>query len=171
MIPVLVLLSACSVKVVSFENSGADFKSYHTFSVENPVRKADKASADSERDDRLEEAIQKQMESRGYTLSKLGDLIVEYRVLVERKSDVNIDPLRYRGYSTPYYRVSKRTYREGILMIDIYDGVTSRLAWQASLDLKINRKSKSTEGAVQASIEKIFETYPYKAGSDKRVVE
>jgi len=121
--------------------------------------------------DRLEAAIQNQMEIRHYQKSRLADLIIFYRILVDQQVDYRAD--NYPNYYDPYtgyatYRVRRSEYDQGTLSIEMKDDRTDKLVWQGSLDFKIKSNSKlSQREIVDQSIALIFDEYPFRAGNSK----
>lgn len=83
---------------------------------------------------RLKQAIQTQMEGRGYTLSSNDpDLLVNAQVVVQEKNanrGYYPYPYYYGYYHWGYNNMSSRDYKEGDIVVDLIDQSQRQLVWQ-----------------------------------------
>lgn len=171
---ILLLLQTCApAKVVKFLNDELDYSQYKTYRLIN--YKSDDKSYDEEGlafFTHVENAINKNMTDKGYLARDKPDLITRYEIVsttTTESNNRNYDPY---GYNNRYYTPSgwnsvKRT--EGVILIEIRDRKKKKLVWQGSLDLKYSKKTEP-QVTLSESIDRIFTTYPYSAGSNEKVI-
>jgi Domain of unknown function (DUF4136) len=167
MAAVAVLLTACaSVRVSSDYDHGAGFSQYHAYAwlprthtrSQNPlaVRHA-------------QEAIDAEMHKKGYTLvSDLdgADIVVDFTLSAKERVDVQSYPVAYRGpwlWGRRYYgdQIDVRTYREGSLTIDIFDGRTHQSVWTGKATKELSRAElEHSRAPVQAATTAVLATFP-----------
>ena len=169
----LLLIFGCSTpKVVSVYNDGLDFSKYESYRVNNPMDKDHQDEQDYAAYDKLEHAIENQMNTRGYVTSSIPDIYVSYRFILDPKiqyKSTNYDPISGNNNSSPA-RVKRTKFDEGILMIEITERARRRMVWQCSLDLKVNKKKKNID-VISESVSMIFDNYLYEAGKNKAIRE
>jgi hypothetical protein len=130
------------------------------------------------------EAIEIEMNSRGYQKSDNPDLLVNFNVMIQDKTKVTTTPSTpymgggyygYRGYGAwGGYGYGTDThvsqYTEGTFNIDLVDARKKQLVWEAVAIGRINDKFKDElEERVREGVPKFFELYPYVAGSGMHV--
>ncbi len=169
----LVLAGCSSVKVVSFENPRVNFADFQEYSLKKPVSNTGELSAEGRQFiDRLENTIKEEMGKRGYELTYSPDLEVSYDIVSSRQRDTNVNrnPFWYNPwfYGTTY-NVYQYNYTESIVMIEMKDLNTGKIAWQGSLDLRYTRNSKKKDQIIPEAIQNIFKDYPYVSGSNTKV--
>lgn len=169
-----VVLAGCSsVKVVSFESPRARFADYEEYTIKRPMAEDRELSAEGRAFiERIEGDIKEEMGSRGYSLTYSPDIEISYDVVSSRQRDTNVNrsPFWYNPwfYGTTY-NVYQYNYTESIVMVEIKDLNSGKLAWQGSLDLRYTRNSKRKDDILPEAIHNIFSSYPYVAGSSKKV--
>jgi Domain of unknown function (DUF4136) len=161
------LLAACaSVRVSSDYDHRASFSNYHTYAwlpreharSQNPltVRHA-------------QEAIDAEMQKKGYSLtSNVGsaDFVVDFTLASKERLDVQSYPVAYRGpwlWGRGYYgeQIDVRKYREGSLVIDIFDGQTHQPVWTGKATKELSRAElEHSKGPVQAATTAVLGTFP-----------
>jgi len=174
-------ISACSSSgsLRSAYDDNVDFAQYRTYNYfedagRNPNRYQSLFSQ------YMIEAIDKEMQARGYTKSDNPDLLVNFNARLEDKTKVTTSPSMgmtggYYGYRGGFYdpwmgygygtdtHVSQ--YTEGTYNIDLVDPKTKKLVWEAvgvgklTEDKLANMKQLIAEG-----VPKYFELYPFVAG-------
>jgi len=169
----LFAISACSVKVVSFENPRVNFGKFEEYTLKRPMA-GDKELTPEGRQfiDNFEKAINTEMKKRGYNLTYSPDLEVHYDIVSSRQRNTNVNrsPYYYNPwYYGNYYNVYQTNYTESIIIIDLKDATTGKTVWQGSLDLRYTRGSKTTDKTIPEAVSRIFSDYPYTAGSSKKV--
>lgn len=169
-----IFIAGCSsVKVVSFESPRANFTNFHEYTLKRPVTNTGELSPEGQQFiDGIESTIQQEMRSRGYELTYSPDLEISYDIVSSRQQDTNVSrsPFWYNPwlYGTAY-NVYQQNYTESIVMIEMRDVATGKIAWQGSLDLRYTRSSKRKENILPDAIHNIFSEYPYVAGSNRKV--
>lgn len=134
------------------------------------------------------EAIEIEMNKRGYTKSSNPDILLNFNAYIQDKTKVTQTPSMgppmgmggYYGYRGGYYgawggygygtetRVSQ--YEEGTFNIDIVDAKKQQLVWEAVAvgkitdDLRENLRQRVLEG-----VPEFFALYPFVAGSSTPV--
>ena len=161
----LILVTGCnSFQVITHLNEKADFSKFHTFKTINDLERPGNTDAYNEYIE-LDRAIAEKMKSRGYKEELDADLGVHYRIILNKESEVNFDRNRAAYLYTTNQPMITR-YTQGVLIIEMRDRQTRKVVWQASLDLRINRK-KDLEGAIENTVNYIFNEYPFQAGSNQ----
>lgn len=172
---ILCLLSfGCSTpKVVKYLDSDLDFSQYQTYRLIN--YKSEDKSYDEEGLAlfmQIEEAINNNMQEKGYEPTSKADLVARYEIVSTTATENNrgYDPYGYnRSYYDPYRTWNNRKYIEGVILIELRDKKRKKLVWQGSLDLKYAKKEEPKETLTKA-INHIFDTYPYRAGSNEVII-
>ena len=172
------LFLACTTqKVLTLTGSKTNFGSYYTYRIEHPPIPKD--SADTEADnfiDKIEKTVKIQMDSRGYEMTPLADLVIDYKLILENKVDYRVDDSyyyrnSYQYYSYPYYPyVQKKEYIRGTLIVEIREDYGDALVWEGSLNLKYSKRSnKNKASPIENAFDMIFCEYPYTAGNPNPV--
>lgn len=173
----LFLIHCGGPRIVFFHNDGVDFGEYRTFNIRHPY------GTDQVVNERIEQMtaniegkLSQEMQSRQYTLSDRGDLIVQYSISLNPNSQTDFQqgvPFT-RGGFLPYYDpffMNNRTYDfiEGVVIAELMDRNTRKLVWQASREVKYNPGRENTEEIIIKTINELFETYNYVAGKSAPV--
>lgn len=174
-------ISACSSSgsLRSDYDDSADFSQYRTYNYfDDAGRNPDQYQ--SLFSQYMIEAIDKEMQSRGYTRSDNPDLLVNFNAQLQDKTKVTTSPSMgmtggYYGYRGGFYdpwmgygygtdtHVSQ--YTEGTYNIDLVDPNTKKLVWEAvgvgklTEDKLANMKQLIAEG-----VPRYFALYPFRAG-------
>ena len=160
----LIFISACNPKVVSYVNQKAKFKDFETYRIVSA--KADSKNVTPDNTlifDLIKDNIHNQMKIRSYQPSNISpDLTLRYEVTSSTRVETNTNQMG--PYSYP--QISTRTFYESVLLIELFDS-NQKLVWQGSYDLKQMRKEKKTTIAIEKAIGYIFTSYPYRALSSK----
>ncbi|WP_420581463.1 DUF4136 domain-containing protein [Reichenbachiella sp.] len=164
-----VLQSCSSPKVIKFLNTDLDYSQYHTYRLIH-YKSDDKSYAAEGMTfyTEIENAIEQNMATKGYQPADRPDLITRYEIVSTTATETrnqNYDPYRYNYYIPP----TTKKYTEGIVLIELRDRKRKKLVWQGSLDLKYTMKGGAKLNLL-TSINRIFESYPYQAGSNKKLV-
>jgi Domain of unknown function (DUF4136) len=161
------LLTGCaSLRVSSDYDQHASFSRYHTYAwlpreharSQNPlaVRHA-------------QEAIDAEMHKKGYTLAPDldgADFVVDFTLSAKERLDVQSYPAAYRGpwlWGRGYYgdQIDLRTYREGSLVIDIFDGRTHQPVWTGKATKELSRAElEHSRAPVQAATTAVLAAFP-----------
>lgn len=166
---IFILIQSCAPsKVIKFLNSELDYSKYHTYRLINYKSDDKSYAADGMAFyNEIENGIKQNMQAKGYEPADRPDLIARYEIVSTTATETrnqNYDPYGYNYYIPP----TTKKFTEGIVLIELRDRKEKKLVWQASLDLKYNMRGEAKLTLLQ-SINRIFETYPYQAGSNDQV--
>jgi len=177
---VILAISCKGTQVVSFTNSSTDFSKFSTYRIV-PEQEGDEQFRDTSKVNLdLEDIIIEEIEARNYKYHPRADLRIHYRFIANTKTDYNVNTYSgygrtsyyYNPYSNRYYQpysVNKRNFYEAILLIELRDRTTGKSVWQGSLDMRYTKKVKDKKNVLPEAVREIFRSYPYVAGSSKRV--
>jgi hypothetical protein len=175
------LLAACSSgpKIKADYDPSVDFSQYQTFNFYNPMG-IENPSYSSLIGQMFREAITREMEQRGYTLSDNPDLMMNVSAILEDKTKVTTynDPMYggyygyRRGYYDPWYGYGYGTsthvsqYTEGTVNIDMVDAKAKRMVWEGIAVGRVNedRSNAEVREAINSGVSEMFSTYPFRAG-------
>ena len=154
----MLLYSCAAPKVVSYHDENVNFSEFETFNI---ATETDVAAQSTEEKDKIEAEILDEMEARGYRFSENGEMNVQYRIILEAKTNVHTDrrTTRYYGRQYRYYQTEVSRYSQGILLVEITDNRTHKLLWSSSLDLSFNQKSREKKD-LGGLIEMVFSKFP-----------
>lgn len=157
-----------------------DFSQYNTFGFFDPAQRTTTGPAyDTLIDQRLEEAISREMEARGYTRSDTPDLKINYSVVTQEVQEVRSAPSArpvypYYGYRGRYYDPWPSygydtwvvDYEKGSLLIDLVDAKTNQLVWEGAGEGRLSDEAKKDIGAaIPGAVGMVMGMYPFRAGS------
>jgi hypothetical protein len=168
----LLLIGGCSpeIRVYSDYDPDYDLKKYTSFGwiqTENIELGNNPLYYNELNDKRIKSAVQAQLISKGYTVSKDNpDLVVHYHIIVDDQSIVTTDPHGY--FYTPYWlhlRTNVQQYREGTLIIDIMDSKNNYLIWRgwAASAIEGTYTPERIDHLIKTAVTKIFRRFPKKA--------
>lgn len=170
------ILAACSSSPKIFVNQdpNADFSKYKTYNYESVLGTDERKGYRSILSNYMVAAVDREMQSRGYTLSDNPDLLVNFYIHTEEKIRTTQSPSMggYYGYRGGYYGAyggydtTVTQYTEGTLNIDLVDKETATLVWEGVTVGKITDKVRENlEAAVNAAVPEIMAQYTqYAAG-------
>jgi Domain of unknown function (DUF4136) len=162
--------AACSKFTIRTDRAaGADFARYRTFAwfPIADVPPDDQTTGDRALDKRIYEAIERQMEQKGYApaASTGSDLLLTYRLL---RTDGYEEPkLPYqaqwhRGAYLDALHASSDTYQRGTLIIDVVDRSSRELVWRGSASARLQPHTSydATVKRANAAIEQTLASFP-----------
>ena len=180
----LAAMSGCASKgtLRSAYDDSVDFAQYTTYNYYEDTRTgaSDYQSMFSQY---MVTAIDKEMQSRGYTLSDAPDLLINYNIKMQEKTKVTTSPSMgvsmssggYYGYRRGYYdpwvgygygsdtHVSQ--YTEGTFNIDLVDPKLKRLVWEAvGVGRITEEKLENMREGVRDGVPRYFALFPFVAG-------
>jgi hypothetical protein len=176
------IMSRCSgPKVIAFIGNDPDFGTYYTYRVQHP---SEPEAGDENFEAaiiKIEDAIGRPMMDRGYEPAEVSDIVVTYNLILDNKTDYRVDNMnrynrynQYSYYQNPYsypYWFERDDYTEGTLLVELREGLSNKLIWQGSLDMKYNKssssKKKKRNDPVENAFEMIFAEYYYVAGNSE----
>jgi hypothetical protein len=162
-------------------NPAAQFGTYKTFGF-FPQLATDKAGYESLFTSRMKEATRRVMESKGYTYTQDNpDLLLNFFANVQDKQEVRSTPesmhggpysMGYYGYRDPFYygmsspQVTTVNYKQGTVSIDLVDREKKILAWSATAEGRIQKKTLQNPGPViDALAQELMAPLPAAPGS------
>ena len=170
----LITLSACSsTQVMTDYKRKADFSSKRSYKIEHQpeINGVSAANINSLNKERIETALQLQLEQRGLNTAESPDVIVAYSL------SSRVEKSYYSTYHTPYYggrwgyygggmnssttTESATTY--GDLTIALIDAKTNELIWYSVVSKPLDSNIKNREAEINKVIEKVFVEFPIKA--------
>ena len=162
----LLMVSGClSPRYSSLVNPSADFSKYRTFYCSECLETMDsrRPGYDNPENRRLiRDAIQKELEHRGYTFQEdHPDLLVEFDLIIKEHIDTVVQRTtnyRYwRGFEADTYN-----YKVGTLIINIVDYNEGIILWQGGAESFLDINPADFESSVNKVVKSIFKKYPYK---------
>jgi hypothetical protein len=161
------LLAGCtSLRVSSDYDRGASFSNYHTYAW-LPREHARSQNPLAVRHAR--EAIEAEMQSKGYSLTTDpagADFVVDFTLGAKERLDVESYPVAYRGpwiRGGGYYgdRIDVRTYREGTLVIDIFDAATHQPVWTGRASKQLSRADlEHSQAPIREATSAVLAAFP-----------
>lgn len=172
------LLAACATtpKVTADYDRGTNFASYRTFAFYQPLA-TDQAGYESLVTQTLKDAVQREMESRGYQYAETGaQLLVNFNARVAKQTDVTQVPAMpmyygyrrgfYRGWAGYGYETQVDQYVEGTLNVDLIDAQRKQLVWEGVAKGRVTQKDQADrQAALRAAVTEIFSKFPFRAGN------
>ena len=177
-----ILLSACSSgpAIESDYDRTVDFSQYKTYAFFNPMG-IENPNYSSIFGSVFRDAIGKEMESRGYTVSDNPDLMINVSGRMQDKTKVTTtsDPYMgggYYGYRRGAYgtwggygygtQTHVSNYTEGTVNVDMVDRMQKRMVWEGIAVGRVNEKNTpdETRANIYSGIKEMFAGYPFRAG-------
>ncbi len=176
----LIIVASCStLKVTNHWDRDVDFKSFKTFSFYPWDKHNDEIVNEWDKKTILE-SIKEEMTRRGYKyVEEGGDLVVSVFVIIENKTSYQAYTNHYGyygggwGYYSPGWAygygwgpgyssttIHKVDYKEGTLIIDIFDSKTKNLIWQGIGVGEVKKNSDNRDARLSRAISHIFRRYP-----------
>ena len=185
---IIILLNSCSssVKVTSEYDKKADFSKYQTYYFHNAdIPESEYPSSLSAMNkQRIENAISKELNLKGYAKSLDPDIWVSYYFKVDDKTEYRTTT--YGGMYSPYYGggfygsyygyghswasySTTYNYQQGALIIDLVDVKANELIWYGIGTKTLDQNNSDPEATINAAIKKIFNSYLFYAGQKEPV--
>jgi hypothetical protein len=164
---VFVLGSCASSYVVNSDyDRNVNFRTYATYQIVNDTEgKGDPILNSSLNLNRINKAVNAEMQSRGYTVSQTNpDLIIKYQTDVrDRQYTQNMNPgFGYWGWWGN--NTQTRTYEQARLIINLIDSKSNQLVWQGWSTGEAKKPSKDQDAAIRDQVYRIMKQYPHRAG-------
>lgn len=174
---VSVALAGCASgpKIQADHDPSVDFSKYHTYNFFSPMG-IERRGYKSILGQMFREALSREMDSRGYTLSDDPDLLLNVSARLEDKTKVTTynDPNPYygyrRGYYDPWYGYGYGTqthvsqYTEGTVNIDMVDAAAKRMVWEGVAIGRVHegRSNAEIREEINSGVAKMFSQYPFR---------
>jgi hypothetical protein len=160
-----ILLSACASgpTIVSNTNPGTDFRVFQTYNFFQPLGTDRAGGVRTPLSSRLISSMNRELISRGMSLSDSPDLLVDFVVSAEDRIDIRSTPSHTvhrshwnRSFNTwPTYNTTVRQYTEGSLIIDLIDPATNTLVGEGGAQSRI-RSTEFTQQQIDEIVSKIM---------------
>lgn len=178
-----VLLTACAAPKPDLRSDydrSVDFSQYRTFDFFDRSERSGAGPAyDTLVDQRIETAIARELEARGYTRSESPDLLVNYSVVTQKVQEVRSAPSArpvypYYGYRGRYYDPWPSygydtwvvDYEKGSLIVDLVDARTRQLVWEGAGEGRVSDKAREDlDATINNAVGMVMGMYPFRAGS------
>lgn len=167
-LPLLLLLivSSCdTVKVYSDYDKSVDFTQYKTFAfMKSGIDKVEISDLDKKR---ILNAIDRQMQSKGFTKSETPDLLVN--IFTKSREEISVNQFNAGwgygwGYGWNPYMYGGQTYvtssTEGTLYIDLIDAKKKELVWQGEGSGTLSKDMNEKDAIVNDIVTQILAQYP-----------
>jgi len=176
----MVVLTACtpSVNIRSDYDHSVDFSQFKTYNYFNPMG-IENPNYSSLLGQMFRDAINTQMQAKGYVLSDNPDLLMNVSARMQEKTKVTTmsqpsyggyygyrggmyDPWGGYGYGTSTH-VSQ--YTEGTVNVDMVDIRNKRMVWEGVAIGRVNEKESNPElrQDINEGVAAMFENYPFRA--------
>jgi len=140
----------------------ANFSRYKTYSWQEV-----KAS-NSLWDDRIKDAVNAQLAAKGWTQVDNGAdvaIVAIKTTRTEKTLQTFYDGLgggwRWRGFGGfGESTTTEQDYKEGTLVVDMYDASTKQLIWRASAEDMLSDKAEKNEKNLEKGVAKMFKSFP-----------
>ena len=186
---VLPFLTGCaSLKVTYDYDKNVDFNQYKTYQFYGWAKGSEKNINSLDRE-RVQDAFAKEFKKRGLTYVKdNGDLIVSLFFVTKEKTETTAHTTgvgAYGGYYHGYYGYGPRwgwgpgfsystttytqhDYKEGTLIVNIFDAKAKKLIWEGIASDALKEKPEGREERIRYAVAKIMENYPVKPESEAK---
>ena len=167
----ILALASCSPEIRVYSDQDPDYqvRNFKTFDW------GQKANIEQDRnplhynelnDKRIKSAIERELSSRGYTITDSDpDLIIHYHIVIDDQSVIATEPYGY--FYGPYWlrtQTNIYSYSEGTLIIDLMDPKTNNLVWRGWATAAIDTITQDqTEEMINRAVAKIFKRFPASA--------
>jgi hypothetical protein len=173
------LLAACATgpRVSTDGDPQADYSRYRSFAFFEPLALESRGYS-TLLSERLKAEARRQMELRGFVYDAAApDLRINLNAFVEEKTQVVSTPAMDYGYYYSYRarayvgvpiwrdRTHVNQYTEGTVNVDLVDAGQKRLVWEGvAVGSAAGRSPAERRDRAVASVTKIFEAFPHRAG-------
>jgi hypothetical protein len=172
------VLASCSSgpKIFVNQDPNANFSTYKTYNYLEPLGTDERKGYRSVLSNYLISAMDREMQSRGYTKAADPNLWVNFHVYKEEKVRATSTPTMggYYGYRGGYYGAYRgygggydttvTQYTEGTLNIDIVDNKSDTLVWEGvAVGTITDKVRENLEAAANSVVSEVMVKYPYTA--------
>jgi len=178
---IIALMAACasSTNIQTDYDHSVDFSQYKTYGYYNPMG-IENPNYSSLLGQMFRDAIDIQMEQRGYVKSSNPDVLFNVSARLEDKTRVTTtsspgiygggyygyrygmyDPWGGYGYGTTTH-VSQ--YTEGTVNVDMVDPKLKRMLWEGVAIGRVKDKNDNLRQDIMTGVAEMFEGYPFRAG-------
>ena len=156
---ILTVGSARAQKIEKDYDHSKNFSDYKTFTWLRPPHLADPLM-----DSRLQDAINKELTSKGWTqVSQGADIGIVANGATQQQHSLTtfydgFGGWRWRGLGTATTTVD--TYTVGTLVVDLFDTKTKELVWRGTASDTLSDKPEKNTDKLNKAVEKLFKDFP-----------
>jgi hypothetical protein len=140
----------------------ANFAQYKTYSWEDVKVK------NSLWNDRIKNAVDAQLQAKGLTrVDSGGDVCIVAIATTQTQRTLNTfydgfgGGWRWRGFGgMGESTTTEQDYKEGTLIVDLYDAKTKQLIWRGSAEDTLSNKAEKNEKNLDKGVAKMFKKFP-----------
>jgi len=140
----------------------ANFTQYKTYSWQEIK------PADSLWDARIKDAVDAQLAAKGWTQVQSGGdvaIVAIKTTQTQRTLQTFYDGFgggwRWRGFGgMGESTTTEQDYKEGTLVVDLYDAKTKQLVWRGSVEDTVSDKAEKNEKNLDKAVAKMFKDFP-----------
>ena len=159
---VAMVASAFAQEVKSDFDHQADFSQYKTYSWQEIKTK------DPLWDSRIKSAVDAQLTAKGWTQVDSGGDVAIVAIATthtERTLQTFYDGMgggwRWRGFGgMGEATTTEQDYKEGTLLVDMYDAKTKQLIWRSSAEDTLSNNAEKNEKNLDKGVAKMFKKFP-----------
>ncbi|MEX0288519.1 MAG: DUF4136 domain-containing protein [Flavobacteriaceae bacterium] len=169
-LPLFVVMVSCNsisnLKTTAEYDQNANFKSFqdYKFLMEASVSDTyDNHSTENKR--AFENAIHKELKSKGLEETETPDLFVNFFVVDEHKSE-SVTQTSYRDQhygGMTHLDTYIKDYEQGTIIVDLVDASSKKLVWRGVGTGIITGKQKDMEKTINEAVKAVLSQYPPKA--------
>jgi len=167
---ILVPLAGCDLSTNTDYDTNADFTSLKTYAWA-PLEHKEISGLMNQR---IVQAIDEQLQAKGLSQTKSDpDVYVTYHG--DDNERVVLDTTHYGYHYGPGWywggggiatsTTQVRTYREGTLIVDIYNAAEKQLIWRGTVTGTISENPQQVAKTISKGVQKLFKKYPPKKKS------
>lgn len=174
------VVSACATgpEIRSDYDTSVNFAQYRTYGFLGWDARNPTPEYSSLTEQRIRDAIAREMSARGYQQSDDPDLLVNFSVTTKDIQEVRqvptaMPPMGYYGWRDPFYtpwpaytyETRVDNYTKGTLFVDLVDADRKKMVWEGIATGRITQKAlENPEAAINGVVAEIFASYPFTAG-------
>ena len=138
----------CSSNIVGIYNTEIGHSTFRTFGLSQSSSIGSTSTDNQSLDSLLLTIISSELLEKGLKKSSIPDLYASYLISIYPSStesqNINSPYSNYNNMDPYYYNYTTKTYKEGVLIIDIKND-TGKLVWQGSQNFKLKTRSSVNE--------------------------
>ena len=147
-------------EIVTDYDHHANFERYHTYSW------AKVQTANSLWDERVKQAVDNALQKKGWQkVPEGGDVSIVAVGMTRDKPTLRTFYDGFPGWGWSGFADATTTvehYKEGTLVVDMFDTQTKKLIWRGSASDLLSDKPEKNEKKLESAVEKMFEHFPPK---------
>lgn len=171
------VVNSTMAQVSADYDKSVDFSKYQTYSFAGWQDDSDKLLNDLDKD-RMRNAFQEEFAARNMKISSdNADAVVTLYLVVDNKTSttaytnytggmgygagrgwgMGVGGMGFGSSTTTY---SENDYKQGTLVVDVYDASTSKLIWQGISQSTVQEKASKRDKSIPKKVSKLMKKYP-----------